>query len=349
MTEYETAPAPAEAAPAASVVVMKFGGTSVGDIDRLRAVAARLVAARDAGHRVVGVLSAMGDTTDELLELAHRMSPTPKPRAVDMLISVGERTSCALAEMAIEDLGRHAVSLTGSQAGIVTDTVHGRATIVDVRAWRVQEALDAGRIVLVAGFQGVSTEREVTTLGRGGSNLTAVALAAALGADSCEMRTDVDGVFTADPRLVPDARRLEGVTWAQMRALADAGAQVLQARSVEYARERGVHIHVRSAFNDAEGTWIVDDGDGRLDTGPVAGIAQRPAGEGRAQVTVVGTAPELRREIERVFDGLGLEATVEDTTDGVACHVPAAHGPDVVRALHAALRLDVAPAERSAA
>ena len=177
---------------------MKFGGTSVADLERLRAVAARLVTARDAGHRVVGVLSAMGDTTDELLELAHRMSATPKPRAVDMLISVGERISCALAEMAIEDLGRHAVSLTGSQAGIVTDTVHGQATIVDVRAWRVQEALDAGRIVLVAGFQGVSTEREVTTLGRGGSNLTAVALAAALGAESCEMRTDVDGVYTAD-------------------------------------------------------------------------------------------------------------------------------------------------------
>ena len=269
---------------------MKFGGTSVADIDRLRTVAEKLVAARDAGHHVVGVLSAMGDTTDELLDLAHRMSPDPKPRAVDMLISVGERISCALAEMAIEDMGRHAISLTGSQAGIVTDTVHGKATIVDVRAWRVHEALDAGRIVLVAGFQGVSTEREVTTLGRGGSNLTAVALAAALGADACEMYTDVDGVFTADPRVVPQARKLRALTWEQMGALAEAGAQVLQLRSVEHARDHGVRIHVRSSFSGADGTWIVPAGDPLLDGAAVVGVAHRSVDEAVARVTVVGAA-----------------------------------------------------------
>src|SRR5438132_3582379 len=182
---------------------MKFGGSSVADPDKLKSVARRIGAARGAGDRVVAVLSAMGDTTDDLIALAHQVSPRPKPRAMDMLISVGERVSGALAEMAIEDLGHEAISLTGSQAGIVTDTVHTKAKIVEVRARRIHEALDEDRIVLVAGFQGVSTEYEVTTLGRGGSDTTAVALAAALGGHHCEIYTDVDGVFTADPRLVP--------------------------------------------------------------------------------------------------------------------------------------------------
>ena len=203
--EYEAVPAvdaDAEATPLGTVV-MKFGGTSVGDADRLKRVASRLVAAREEGHRVVGVLSAMGHTTDELLELARQISSTPHPRELDMLVSVGERISCALAAMVIHDLGHEAISFTGSQAGIVTDTVHGKAKIVEVRARRIHEALDDGRIVLVAGFQGVSTAYEVTTLGRGGSDTTAVALAAALGAQHCEIYTDVRGVYTADPRLVP--------------------------------------------------------------------------------------------------------------------------------------------------
>src|SRR5262247_125727 len=187
---------------------MKFGGTSVADVARLRAVAQRLVAAREAGNRVVAVLSAMGDTTDELVRLAHEISPRPEARELDMLISVGERISCALAAMAIHDLGHEAISLTGSQAGIVTDTAHGKAKIVDVRARRIHEALDEEKVVLVAGFQGVSTAQEVTTLGRGGSDTTAVALAAALGADSCQIFTDVEGVYTADPRLVPAALKL---------------------------------------------------------------------------------------------------------------------------------------------
>jgi len=272
-TEYEGLPAVAGEAPGPSgTVVMKFGGTSVADTDRIKAVAQRLVAARETGNRVVAVLSAMGNTTDELLRLAHEVSPTPAPREVDMLISVGERVSCALAAMAINDLGHQAISLTGSQAGIVTDTVHGRAKIVDVRARRIHEALDQDRIVLVAGFQGVSTAFDVTTLGRGGSNLTAVALAAALGADACEMYTDVEGVFTADPRLVPTARKLHAVSYEEMLEMAASGAKVLQLRSVEFARSHGVKLHVRSSFSDAEGTWIREEDERMLEKAIISGV-----------------------------------------------------------------------------
>ena len=257
-TDYEAVPAVgADAeAPHLGTVVMKFGGTSVGDPDRLKRVAARLVAAREEGHRVVGVLSAMGHTTDELLELAHEVSPTPHPRELDMLVSVGERISCALAAMVIHDLGHEAISLTGSQAGIVTDTVHGKAKIVEVRARRIHEALDEGTIVLVAGFQGVSTAFEVTTLGRGGSDTTAVALAAALGADFCEIYTDVRGVYSADPRLVPEARRLTRVSFDEMLEMASSGAAVLATRSIEVARSHNVRLHVRSSFEEGDGTWI---------------------------------------------------------------------------------------------
>src|SRR5215217_2258751 len=214
VSDHEVLPAvAADGAPRAGTVVMKFGGTSVAGPERLKNVAVRLVAAREAGNRVVGVLSAMGHTTDDLIALAHEVSDAPKPRELDMLISVGERISCALAAMAIHDLGAEAISLTGSQAGIVTDTVHGRAKIVDVRARRIHEALDLDRIVLVAGFQGVSTDFDITTLGRGGSDTTAVALAAALGAQGREIYTDVERVFAAVPRLVPDARKLHAVTY----------------------------------------------------------------------------------------------------------------------------------------
>jgi aspartate kinase len=272
-TQYEGLPALAGDEPGPpGTVVMKFGGTSVADTERLKAVARRLVAAREAGHRVVAVLSAMGDTTDVLLRLAHEVSPKPAPREVDMLISVGERVSCALCAMAIHDLGHEAISLTGSQAGIVTDTVHGRAKIVDVRARRIHEALDSDRIVLVAGFQGVSTAFDVTTLGRGGSNLTAVALAAALGADACEMYTDVEGVFTADPRLVPTARKLHAVSYEEMLEMAASGAKVLQLRSVEFARSHGVKLHVRSSFTDATGTWIREEDERMLEKAIISGV-----------------------------------------------------------------------------
>ena len=272
-TQFEGVPAVTGEAPGPSgTVVMKFGGTSVADTERIKAVAQRVVAAREAGNRVVAVLSAMGDTTDELLRLAGEVSPTPVPREVDMLISVGERVSCALCAMAIHDLGHEAISLTGSQAGIVTDTVHGRAKIVDVRARRIHEALDADRIVLVAGFQGVSTDFDVTTLGRGGSNLTAVALAAALGADACEMYTDVEGVFTADPRVVPTARKLHAVSYEEMLEMAASGAKVLQLRSVELARNHGVRVHVRSSFSDAQGTWIREEDERMLEKAIISGV-----------------------------------------------------------------------------
>jgi aspartate kinase len=273
--EYESVPALAgeEAVPRAGTVVMKFGGTSVGGPERLKAVARRLVLAREAGNRVVAVLSAMGQTTDELIDLAHQMSPRPNPRELDMLQSVGERISCALAAMAIHDLGHEAISLTGSQAGIVTDTVHGKAKIVDVRARRIHEALDSDRIVLVAGFQGISTATfDITTLGRGGSDTTAVALAAALGADACEIYTDVDGVYTADPRIVPEARRLHAVSYDEMLEMAASGAKVLQLRSVEFARNHGVKLHVRSAFFDEDGTWIREEDERMLEKAMISGV-----------------------------------------------------------------------------
>jgi aspartate kinase len=273
-TDYEAVPAVAgEATPRAGTVVMKFGGTSVGDPQKLRNVAARVVAAHAEGTRVVAVLSAMGDTTDDLVRLAYEISARPEPRELDMLISVGERISCALAAMAIHDLGDEAISLTGSQAGIVTDTVHGKAKIVDVRARRIHEALDEDKIVLVAGFQGVSTNLDITTLGRGGSDTTAVALAAALSASHCEIYTDVAGVFSADPRVVPNARKLHAVSYDEMLELAASGAKVLQLRSVEVARNYGVKLHVRSTFSDDDGTWVTEEDERMLEKAIISGVA----------------------------------------------------------------------------
>jgi aspartate kinase len=279
-TEFEAVPAvgtdgaPAAGRTAQDVVVMKFGGTSVADPERIAAVARRLAQAHDAGGRVVGVLSAMGNSTNELFALAREVSPHPEERELDMLVSVGERVSCALAAMALIDLGHDAVSLTGSQAGIVTDTRHGRARIVEVRAQRIHESLGRGAIVLVAGFQGVSTDAEVTTLGRGGSDTTAVALAAALEAQACEILTDVEGVFTADPRVVPAARKLDALTYDEMLELSSSGARVLQLRSVEFARNHGVSLHVRSSFTDDEGTWVTsEETDGMLEKAMISGVA----------------------------------------------------------------------------
>ncbi|MEI7889873.1 MAG: aspartate kinase [Actinomycetes bacterium] len=243
----------------AETIVMKFGGSSVADAQRIKAAAARIADRRKAGDRVVAVLSARGDTTDELLQMAAEVSDSPDPREMDMLLSTGERISCALAAMAIRDLGYDAISLTGSQAGIVTDTSHTRARILDVRADRITEALDAGQVVLVAGFQGVSTEKDVTTLGRGGSDTTAVAVAAALGASVCEIYTDVAGVFSADPRIVPNAKKLGTVSFEEMLEMASSGAKVLQLRSVEYARTHGVRIHCRSSFDPGDGTIVVNE------------------------------------------------------------------------------------------
>ena len=237
---------------------MKFGGTSVADAERIKRAARRIVSAREQGHRVVAVLSARGKTTDELISMAEEVSTSPDPREMDMLLSTGERISCALCAMAINDLGQRAISLTGSQAGIVTDTSHTKARILDVRADRIREALEEDRIVLVAGFQGVSgSSRDVTTLGRGGSDTTAVAIAAALGATVCEIYTDVAGVFTADPRIVPGARKLAMVSFEEMLEMAASGAKVLQLRSVEYARNHDVRMHCRSSFEDGAGTLVV--------------------------------------------------------------------------------------------
>jgi aspartate kinase len=242
------------------IVVMKFGGTSVAGADQIKRAAGRIVAAREAGNRVVAVLSARGKTTDELVSQALEISDRPVAREMDMLLSTGERISCALCAMAIHDMGHEAISLTGSQAGIVTDSSHTKARIIDVRADRISEALKEDRIVLVAGFQGVSTEsRDVTTLGRGGSDTTAVALAAALHAHVCEIYTDVSGVYSADPRIVTDARKLPVVSFEEMLEMAASGARVLQLRSVEYARNHGVRIHCRSSFEDGPGTLVVSE------------------------------------------------------------------------------------------
>ncbi|CAN5786799.1 aspartate kinase [soil metagenome] len=286
-----------------ALIVQKYGGTSVGDADRIRAVAERIVARADAGQRVCVVVSAMGHTTDELLDLAARISPVPRPRELDMLLTAGERISMALLSMAIFDLGRDAISFTGSQAGIVTDTAHGKARIVEVKARRVLDALDQGKIAIVAGFQGVSTAFDVTTLGRGGSDTTAVALAAALGADACEIYTDVDGVYTADPRIVPEARKLHAISYEEMLELSAAGAKVLMVRSVEYARNHEVLVHVRSSSSKTEGTWVRRE-DVRMEQAIISGIAHDTS---ESQVTIAGV-PDRPGVAARVFRPLADEA-----------------------------------------
>src|SRR4051794_17696731 len=295
---------------------MKFGGTSVGNPERLLSVARRIVAAKEEGGRVVAVLSAMGDTTDELVDLAHRVSERPKPRAMDMLISVGERISCALAEMAIEDLGHEVISLAGSQAGIVTDETHTKAKIVEVRTQRIHAALDEGKIVLVAGFQGVSTGQEITTLGRGGSDTTAVALAAALGAESCEIFTDVEGVYTADPRLVPSAYKLPAVTYEEMLEMSASGAKVMALRSVEFARNHGVRLHVRSTFSDEPGTWIREEDEQLLEKAIISGVTHDTS---EAKLTVFGV-PDRPGVAARVFraladSGVNIDMIVQNVSE----------------------------------
>jgi len=331
-TEYETVPAVAgEATARAGTVVMKFGGTSVADPQKLKDVAARIVAAHAEGTRVVAVLSAMGDTTDELVRLAYEISPRPEPRELDMLISVGERISCALAAMAIHDLGDEAISLTGSQAGIVTDTVHGKAKIVDVRARRIHEALDQDKVVLVAGFQGVSTSLDITTLGRGGSDTTAVALAAALAASHCEIYTDVAGVFTADPRIVPSARKLHAVSYDEMLELAASGAKVLQLRSVEVARNYGVKLHVRSTFSDDDGTWVTEEDERMLEKAIISGVAHTFD----EAVYRVGSVDRADLFAALAASGVNVDTTIQ-TGDEIVFSAPLGDRADAEAALEGA-------------
>ena len=282
-----------------SLVVQKYGGSSVGDAEKIKRVAQRIVDARRAGNEVVVVVSAMGDTTDNLLDLAQQVSPLPTPRELDMLLTSGERISMALLAMAIANLGFEARSFTGSQAGVITDSVHGRARIIDVTPGRIRDALDAGYIAIVAGFQGVSQDtKDITTLGRGGSDTTAVALAAALHADVCEIYTDVDGVFTADPRKVPNAKQLERISYEEMLEMAASGAKVLMLRCVEYARRYGVKVHVRSSFSDRSGTWVVPvPEEEQVEQAIISGVAHDLS---EARVTVVGV-PDKPGEAAAIF------------------------------------------------
>lgn len=282
-----------------SLIVQKFGGSSVADAESIKRVAKRIVETRKAGNEVVVVVSAMGDTTDELLDLAEQVVPLPSGRELDMLLTAGERISMALLAMAIRSLGIEARSYTGSQAGMVTDAQHGSARIVEVSPKRVREALDDGAVAIVAGFQGFNRGTgDITTLGRGGSDTTAVALAAALGADVCEIYTDVDGVFTADPRVVPSARKLDRITSEEMLELAATGAKVLYIRAVEYARRHGVTIHVRSSFNNNEGTLVVNPTEGEIVEEPiVTGVA---ADLSEAKITVVGV-PDMPGKAAQIF------------------------------------------------
>lgn len=273
-----------EGAAAISLRVMKFGGSSVADAGKVKHVAQRIATAREEGDDVVAVVSAMGKTTDGLVALANDVSRTPDAREMDMLLSTGERISCALVAMALHDVGHDAVSFTGSQAGIVTDVAHGKAKILEIKGDRVRNALAEGHVALVAGFQGVSLDHEVTTLGRGGSDTTAVALAAALGARVCEIYTDVTGVFTADPRVVPDARKLPVVSHEEMLEMAAQGSKVLALRSVEFARRYNVPLHTRSSFLPEDGTWITEETP-QMEKAIVSGIAHK---SDEAKVTILG-------------------------------------------------------------
>jgi aspartate kinase len=304
-----------------SLVVQKYGGSSVGDAEKIKRVAQRIVDARRDGHDVVVVVSAMGDSTDELLDLAQHVSPLPPPRELDMLLTAGERISMALLAMAIANLGFEARSFTGSQAGVITDSSHGRARIIDVTPGRIRTALDAGYIAIVAGFQGVSQDtKDITTLGRGGSDTTAVALAAALDAEACEIYTDVDGVFTADPRIVPTARKLDRISYEEMLELAASGAKVLMLRCVEYARRYGVRVHVRSSFSERTGTWVVAvPEEEQVEQAIISGVAHDLS---EARVTVVGV-PDKPGEAAAIF---GVVAEAEVNIDMIVQNVSGSTG-----------------------
>ncbi|HET6560426.1 MAG TPA: aspartate kinase [Marmoricola sp.] len=302
------------------VVVQKYGGSSVADAEGVKRVAQRIVDARRAGNDVVVVVSAMGDTTDELIDLAEQVSPLPPPRELDMLLTAGERISMALLAMAVGNLGHEARSFTGSQAGVITDSSHGKAKIIDVTPGRIQAALEQGAIAIVAGFQGVSQDtKDITTLGRGGSDTTAVALAAALEADVCEIYSDVDGVFTADPRIVPSAQKRDRISYEEMLEMAACGAKILHLRCVEYARRYDMPIHVRSSFSKLNGTWIqdIDLEDADMEQAIIAGVAHDRS---EAKITVVGV-PDKVGEAARIFETL---AGVQVNLDMIVQNVSAA-------------------------
>ena len=336
------------------IVVQKYGGSSLADAASIKRVARRIVESKKAGHDVVVAVSAMGDSTDELLDLANDVSPLPPARELDMLLTAGERISMALVAMAISDLGYTARSFTGSQAGVITDSVHGKAKIIDVTPGRISTALEDGHVVIVAGFQGVSQDtKDITTLGRGGSDTTAVALAAALNADVCEIYSDVDGVFTADPRIVPTARKRDRISYEEMLEMAACGAKILHLRCVEYARRYDIPIHVRSSFSHLEGTWVVPDPSQHLPEGEtmeqaiIAGVAHDRS---EAKITVVGV-PDKVGEAARIFEALAdaqinldmivqnISAAATSLTD-ISFTLPRADGQIAMRAL-AALRDEV--------
>ncbi|PSK95438.1 aspartate kinase [Murinocardiopsis flavida] len=303
-----------------ALIVQKYGGSSVSDAEAIKRVAQRIVAQKKAGYDVVVVVSAMGDTTDELLDLAKKVSPLPPGRELDMLMTAGERMSMALVAMAIGNLGYEARSFTGSQAGVITTSLHGNAKIIDVTPGRIQEALDEGSICIVAGFQGVSQDsKDITTLGRGGSDTTAVALAAALNADACEIYSDVDGVFTADPRIVPTARRIPVISYEEMLEMAACGTKILHLRCVEYARRYGIPLHVRSSFSQKPGTWVVSEVEETegMEQPIISGVAHDRS---EAKITVVGV-PDRVGEAATIFKVL---ADAEINVDMIVQNVSAA-------------------------
>ncbi len=324
-------------------VVQKFGGSSVADAASIKRVARRIVATRKQGHDVTVIVSAMGDTTDELLDLAQEVSPNPRPRELDMLLTAGERMSAALLAMAINDLGYDARSFTGSQAGVITTGTHGDARIIDITPGRIESALADGDVVIVAGFQGVSqTTKDVTTLGRGASDTTAVALAAALGAGYCEIYSDVDGVFTADPRIVPGASRIPEISYDEMLEMAANGAKILHLRCVEYARRENVPVHVRSSFSDKPGTWVTDIApkEGTAMENPIiTGVAHDRS---EAKITVVGV-PDRVGEAARIFQvvadaGVNIDMIVQNTsvsnnTTAITFTLPQSDGAKALAAL----------------
>ncbi len=304
-----------------ALIVQKYGGSSVADATAIKRVAKRITETKRAGHDVVVVVSAMGDTTDELIDLANDITPLPPAREMDILLTAGERISMSLLAMAIANLGVEAQSFTGQQAGVITDEVHGKARIIDVRASRIREAVETGHVAIVAGFQGVNPDtNDVTTLGRGGSDTTAVALAAALEADVCEIYTDVDGVFSADPRIVPTARKVDRITYEEMLDMAASGAKVLMLRCVEYARRTGVPIHVRSSFSGREGTLVTDapiEGDGQMEQPIISGVAHDRS---EAKITVVGV-PDVPGTAASIFE---VVANADVNIDMIVQNVSAA-------------------------
>jgi aspartate kinase len=297
-----------------ALLVQKFGGTSVADPDRIRAVAEHIARTRRAGNEVVVAVSAMGKSTDDLVRLAHEVSTNPTGREMDMLLTAGERISMALLSMAVNDLGVPAVSFTGSQAGIVTDTDHGRAKIIEIKGDRIREALARGQVAIVAGFQGVSTTKEIVTLGRGASDLTAVALAAAFGADVCEIYTDVEGVYTADPRIVPDARRLARISFEEMLEMAATGGRVLAMRSVEVARNHHVPLHVRSSFTWAPGTWVVEEVP-MMEEAIISGVTH-DVSEAKITIEQVPDRPGVAASVFRALaeDGVNVDMIVQNVS-----------------------------------